>query len=440
MNKKTDKLIADLTISLEQKTKLIKDVHAEMDRGLAGEKSSIKMLPAYIWPPTGNERGEYLAIDFGGTNLRVMLVKLEGQGKIVMPKIRVQTIGPDILSGTGEQLCGFIADAVIDFMQEAGMDMTLEKEFGFTFSFPMDQRSITSAFLISWTKGFCTSGMVGENVVALVQAAFAKRGFPQIRVGAIANDTVGTLAHGLYENSATSLGVIIGTGTNAAYVEKTSAITKFPALQSKTDTMMINMEWGGFDRIGRTVYDEMIDELSSNPGEQFLEKMVAARYLGDLVSLIINDLIESGEFSPAMRPIKEDAFFDAREVSLIAKDESMALTDMEQLLENHGSGGVRFDDRALVKKVAKLILDRSANIAATMMMAVVKKIDFSLERVHAIAIDGSLYEKAYGYKEEVRRAIEELAGEKKNQVKPFVCKDGSGVGVAVVAATVASAK
>jgi len=40
------------------------------------------MLPAYVFGwPSGNETGSYLAVDLGGTNLRVCLVELEGNGK-----------------------------------------------------------------------------------------------------------------------------------------------------------------------------------------------------------------------------------------------------------------------------------------------------------------------------------------------------------------------
>lgn len=40
------------------------------------------MLPAYVFGwPSGKETGSYLAVDLGGTNLRVCLVELEGDGK-----------------------------------------------------------------------------------------------------------------------------------------------------------------------------------------------------------------------------------------------------------------------------------------------------------------------------------------------------------------------
>lgn len=40
------------------------------------------MLPTFVFGwPTGQEKGSYLAVDLGGTNLRVCHVELEGDGK-----------------------------------------------------------------------------------------------------------------------------------------------------------------------------------------------------------------------------------------------------------------------------------------------------------------------------------------------------------------------
>ena len=72
----------------------------------------------------------------------------------------------------------------------------------------------------------------------------------QFRVAALINDSVGTLAGGCYVDSDTKIGIILGTGTNACYVEQASNIS---ALASKNGhgqqrpLMAINTEWGNFD-------------------------------------------------------------------------------------------------------------------------------------------------------------------------------------------------
>ena len=52
------------------------------------------------------------------------------------------------------------------------------------------------------------------------------------------NDTVGTLAGGRYYNSDVVAAVILGTGTNAAYVERANAIPKWQGLLPKSGEMV----------------------------------------------------------------------------------------------------------------------------------------------------------------------------------------------------------
>lgn len=52
------------------------------------------------------------------------------------------------------------------------------------------------------------------------------------------NDTIGTLAGGRYNNPDAIAAVILGTGTNAAYVERAQAIPKWHGLLPKSGEMV----------------------------------------------------------------------------------------------------------------------------------------------------------------------------------------------------------
>lgn len=53
-----------------------------LERGLAVKGNEVPMIPTFVFGwPTGQEKGAYLAVDLGGTNLRVCHVELEGDGK-----------------------------------------------------------------------------------------------------------------------------------------------------------------------------------------------------------------------------------------------------------------------------------------------------------------------------------------------------------------------
>lgn len=53
------------------------------------------------------------------------------------------------------------------------------------------------------------------------------------------NDTVGTLAVGRYQDPDTVAAVIIGTGTNACYLERTDAIIKCQGLLTTSGSMVL---------------------------------------------------------------------------------------------------------------------------------------------------------------------------------------------------------
>jgi hexokinase len=63
-----------------------------------------------------------------------------------------------------QELFDFIAAALAEFVATEGDDFHLpegrQRELGFTFSFPVNQTSISSGTLIKWTKGFSINGTV----------------------------------------------------------------------------------------------------------------------------------------------------------------------------------------------------------------------------------------------------------------------------------------
>jgi hexokinase len=51
------------------------------------------MLPTFVFGwPTGKEKGSYLAVDLGGTNLRVCHVELEGEGRFEVTQTKYRLL------------------------------------------------------------------------------------------------------------------------------------------------------------------------------------------------------------------------------------------------------------------------------------------------------------------------------------------------------------
>ena len=94
-----------------------------------------------------------------------------------------------------------------------------------------------------------------------------------VDVVALVNDTTGTMMSCAFENPLVSAGLILGTGTNACYMESLDNIPKWDGDQDEPRQVIINTEWGAFGDNGsldhlRTKYDEQLDRESSNPREQ----------------------------------------------------------------------------------------------------------------------------------------------------------------------------
>ena len=89
-------LIEEFTVKTEQLREIAADFRYDLRLGLKDpDQSSLRMLKSYVGLPTGKETGEYLALDFGGTNLRVLRIKLLGEGKFEVLK-KVAKARPDL--------------------------------------------------------------------------------------------------------------------------------------------------------------------------------------------------------------------------------------------------------------------------------------------------------------------------------------------------------
>ena len=97
----------------------------------------------------------------------------------------------------------------------------------------------------------------------------------------LVNDTVATLAACRYQDQDTMLGVILGTGSNGAYVECSERVHNASKKLPPGKNMIINCEWGNFTTAALPMIDEDrgIDTDSVNPDNQHFEKMTAGKSL-----------------------------------------------------------------------------------------------------------------------------------------------------------------
>lgn len=237
-----------------------------MDAALSEGQSSLQMENTYIPElPNGREEGKFLALDLGGTNFRVIMVEIV-KGQIVSEIVKRYHIPDESRLGFGVPLFDHLAECCEDFVTENGLrDDNLP--MGFTFSFPMTQHSLTSADLLVWTKSFNIPSMVGQDVVKILQEALVRRGLDNIEVLCILNDTTGTLVQGASMDKRAKIGIILGTGSNAAYLERADRVKHWEGGRHGAKNVIVDMEWGAFGDNGtldfiRTKFDVEVDNAS----------------------------------------------------------------------------------------------------------------------------------------------------------------------------------
>lgn len=405
------------------------------------------MNPTWVMGfPDGHETGTFLALDMGGTNLRVceiILLEEKGEFDIIQSKYRMPE---DLKTGESEELWEYIADCIQQFIEYHHEVEDLQKldviPLGFTFSFPATQNYIDNGILQRWTKGFDISGVEGKDVAPLFEAALSKRKLP-IRLSALINDTTGTLIASAYTDDTMRIGCIFGTGCNAAYMENCGSVPKIASYNLPPEMpIAINCEYGAFDNehlvLPRTPYDVVIDNDSPRPGQQAFEKMIAGLYLGELFRLVLVDLHDNKSCKvfqgQDISKLRKAYTLDSSFLSMIEEDPFENLTETGDLF--HKELGIKANkpELELCRRLAELIGTRAARLSACGVAAICKKKD--IETCH-VGADGSVFNKYPHFKARGAVALKEILDWEKGEKDPIsilAAEDGSGVGAALIAA------
>ncbi|KAJ8976240.1 hypothetical protein NQ317_014219 [Molorchus minor] len=425
----------ELNMTNDQLKQYMDSLLDNIQKGLKKETNAtaiVKCFPTFVQDiPDGTEKGQFLALDLGGSNFRVLYIELGGQD---VQKFQIFVIPDNVRVGSGDKLFDFIAEALANYANELGVaDKNLP--LGFTFSFPLKQVGLEVGLLERWTKGFDCPDTVGKDVVELLKNAIAKRGDVQIKIAAVLNDTTGTLLAAAYKYPDTKIGLILGTGTNACYIEKQSEAELFdePDRGSGKNGGAFGDD-GALDFV-RTDYDKDVDANSLNPGKQLHEKMISGMYLGELVRLATERFTKEGKMfgGQASNDLSTRGKFETRYVSEIEWDPPGDFTNVKKVCEKLGLSQATEEDYLNLKYICSCFSRRAAHLVSAGLATIINKMG---EKTLSVGIDGTLYRLHPQVKRLMEGKIKELV-DPGIQVKLVLSEDGSGKGAAMVAAVAA---
>lgn len=363
---------------------LLAEFDRQMTSGLSGGAGSLAMIPAYLSGTAAVPAGKtVLAMDAGGTNLRVALVEFDARGEVrlgehrshPMPGTEGRELGADEFFG---ELAGFLEPL-------AGRADTL----GLCFSYPTEITPDCDGRLLRWTKQVRAEAVVGRKVGSGVAAAFRKRTGQALRVRVL-NDTVATLlagrSAGLARRFSGYVGFILGTGTNTAYRERRERIAKLPE-HPAGERMIINVESGNFDGVPTSELDQDLDRTLPDAGSYRFEKMIAGAYLGRLGLCVLRRAAAEGLFS-------------ARAAAGLLALRELGNKDFDDFTANPFLSGTVFDavdlsddDRRTLIALGTPLFRRAARFAAVNIAAAVLRSGEGLDPLHpvCVTVDGSTY-------------------------------------------------
>jgi len=378
---------------------LVKEILVDMERGLKGLSSSLPMIPSYITPVSNVPPGKtVLALDAGGTNLRVSRVHFDNDGKAVaegtvkhpMPgtKGRVNAV----------EFFDLIADAALPVFAEASNVAGI----GFTFSYPMEMQTNADGVLLAFSKEVDAPDVVGKAIGAGLREALARKGRVYDGPIVLLNDTVATLLSGLASipidgggesakniygvSGGPVIGFILGTGFNTAYPE--TSIPKI-GFESKDAPQIVVCETGTFNLRYRGPLDREFDNSTKNPGTYALEKATSGAYLGPLTLHILQKAVQD----------KIIRFKKSAEFLALPQLETRILNEFSRTpLAGEGPLGSLFgpdesDALAAVQYLVSIITERGALFSAAVLAATVERMQTICEPYAPvrIAVEGTTY-------------------------------------------------
>lgn len=261
----------------------------EMQRGLAGEPGSLKMIPAYLDAADPAADGPVIAIDMGGTNLRIALIEWADGGVKMLSRQQYPMPGTQGALSRDE----FFAQIAEYLMPVADRSSRI----GLCFSFPCEILPSLEGRILNFNKEVVVEGASGALLGEEIDAALRRAGCRTPHRTAVINDTVATLLGARAQATreyAGYMGFILGTGTNSCYREANANIAKSDVLRGKPGFSLVNLESGGFAGIPLSEVDRRFDAHTAAPGTQLFEKMISGAYQGSLALAYLQDAAEKG--------------------------------------------------------------------------------------------------------------------------------------------------
>ncbi len=398
----------------------------EMEKGLEGDASSLKMIPTYIeLKDTIEKDRDVIVIDAGGTNLRTAVVNFKTDSGAVISDFTKRGMPGVAHEVSADEFFKEIGDAV-----EPVYDRS--EKIGFCFSYAADITSDRDGKLIVFSKEIKAPEVIGKFVGKELLDDMSRRGYEKKKNLTLLNDTVATLLAGKAQESdipySGYIGFILGTGTNTSYIESNENITRVKGLDP-THSQIINIESGNF-AVPATDFDRSYFSKTKDPSVYQFEKLISGAYLGSYGHAVITEGIHAGLYSthfaeafaqrlPSMNTIIMDDFLHT------PYDQSKALAGC----------CADSDDAVVTYSLLDGMIERAAKLTAVNLAATAIKTGEGIDPRHPLCInaDGTTFAMTHNLKSYTEWYLHEFLRKEIGRYYEFVTIDHSPILGAAIA-------
>ncbi len=386
----------------------------EMIKGLEQKDgSSLKMLPTYLTADGEipiNEK--VIVVDAGGTNFRVAVVEFDQDLKMVehyFEQYKMPGINENI---DIEKFYEISADRLMPVIDQSD-------KIAFCFSYAAEILENKDGRIISFTKEVVIDKSEGKLVCEGIKQQLVSRG-KEGKNFILINDTVATMIGGKIMNPKmqfeTYIGMILGTGSNTCYIEKTENIKKIENIEGLPKNIAVNIENGYYDNVHQSEVDKEFDAISKIPGSTKYEKMIAGAYQGFNIYKEVEKGIEKGLFSKQFAErFKALDPFNLKEIDDFCfaplKENKLAL-----LVEGND------DDRKTLYFIIDADYERAAKLATFVIAGILKQTGYGTDPTVPVCIcaDGTTFYKSKLFRGKFNYYIKDYIENKMHRYVEFV--------------------
>lgn len=427
------------TSSNEHMIKLFEDSYYEL---LARSKNS--MLSTYSYTPTGKEHGNYLAIDLGGSTLRVAVISVAN--------CKTQTVAEsswlikDSEKVMNEVFFNTIASRIKEVLQSQQVISTSELiHCGVTWSFPLTQTAPNNGILENVGKGYqLPLYSKGQDLKKLIEKSCTLYKL-EVSVDAIINDSISVVVAGKFLHDS-QIGIVLGTGTNSSISVPQALLPAHKRSLIGHDECLMNTELSFFgshlqplvnrfdiliDKRWKLNFNEVVTphmDTSLYGVFQPLELMTGGRYISELVRLELLENCQLGLLGFGATSLPSEYTLDTQCICNIHEKSNF------DLFSKLYSVSLTEPDKLVISQIIERVISRAVYVLGLSIVALLRILlkDSKSQGEVRIGFVGSILQHFHRYRHDLEDFVN---SEQSHKVKLLYIENSSVNGAAIAAAS-----